>query len=288
MHALWGAHSLCALVLIALLTHAAANICTWYNVGCQMEPSIILSGRDPPLTGVVDHTWFSRLPAATLMTTLSLANNDLTHLTSASFAALSSLQRLYLDNNRLAIIDDDAFSDLPALITLDISHNPITALGVTSFSRLSLLTRLDMSSLSITTLPAEIFTSQTALKILDIRDNRRAVYLPGDLLQPLLSLTGGPSTGILNMSGCDSLACVPQLPASGSVSRYYPDSLPHVCGGAIRPTDSGSRMIGRRLLANPTTSKQPATRSPTTRRPTTRRPTTRHPTTRASKRASSF
>ena len=108
-----------------------------------------------------------------LVETLLLHGNHLTHLPSHSFSNLTRLSQLVLRHNRLSTLEPDTFYGLTKLRKLDLSNNQLSGLPAGLFTNLPHLNvlKLSQNNLNASLLQAEAFCNLGKLKTLDISYN---------------------------------------------------------------------------------------------------------------------
>ncbi len=124
----------------------------------------------------------------TSLTTLSLADNQLSLLPSGIFDSLTALQTLDLSNNQLSSLPSGIFDGLTALQTLDLSNNQLSSYPEGIFDHLTTLTNLNLENNRSSSLPSGIFDGLTALTYLNLAGKRMS-SLPSDIFDNLSSLS---------------------------------------------------------------------------------------------------
>ena len=125
------------------------------------------------------------------VTSLDLADDDISALKAGDFAGLTALTSLDLSGNQLAALPAAIFTGLSALTTLDLSGNKLTAPTASGFTGLTGLTTLDLSGNKLTALTAGGFTGLTGLTTLDLSTNG------------MTGLTAGGFTGLTALTTLD-------------------------------------------------------------------------------------
>ncbi len=122
------------------------------------------------------------------LTFLNLNDNDLTVLPAGVFDELSALTMLGLSDNDLTGLPAGVFDELGELAELNLDGNDLTGLPVGVFAGLSKLTVLDLEGNDLTGLPAGVFAGLSKLTFLDLDGNALTV-LPAGVFEDLGKLT---------------------------------------------------------------------------------------------------
>ena len=118
---------------------------------------------------------------------LSLSGNQLTTLPASVFSGLSALRLLYLTDNQLSGLPGGIFSGLSKLEEIWLYENRIASLPASTFSGLSSLRSILLNGNELTSLSADTFSGLSALQSLWLHDNSLA-SLPADMFSGLSSL----------------------------------------------------------------------------------------------------
>ena len=215
-----------------------AGLCLMYTQPCF---GLNLYSQNPKLTVVP-------VGLPTDITTLDLANNEISEIGAGNFTGLSSVNRLYLSKNRITHIDDNAFLPCAALTTLRLNENQLKAMPATlgpntpNMKQLNIrenphcvieeswfrpfrsLEQLLMENIGMRELPNDFFTGLISLKLLRISKTNapnlteRTINLENLLFEDHIGSTY-PDEYFLNltkltkvsMSGGDPMTSVPRF-----------------------------------------------------------------------------
>lgn len=110
---------------------------------------------------------------------LSVAGNKLLHLTSYTFANLTSLKYLNVNKNNIYFIDSDAFSHLTNLVELSLKSNYIQTIPNKLIYALSNLEHLSLSWNNIKLIPDYSFDRQQNIKSLILSLDKNTISVIG-------------------------------------------------------------------------------------------------------------
>jgi Leucine-rich repeat (LRR) protein len=104
------------------------------------------------------------------ISSLSLAQNEITAIEFGTFKKLNNLKYLSLNSNKLLTLHEKSFEGLRNLEILDLSHNVLTSLSSETFTALNSLKKLSLAHNMIERLEGKIFAIPT-LQTLDVSFN---------------------------------------------------------------------------------------------------------------------
>ncbi|TGG91606.1 MAG: hypothetical protein ERJ67_07770, partial [Aphanocapsa feldmannii 277cV] len=145
---------------------------------------------------------------------LYLQRNDLRSLPENVFAGLSDLTHLYLNgNNGLRNLPENVFSGLSKLRELNMGTSDLRSLPENIFTGLSNLRFLHLNWLKVKSLPEDIFAGLSNLYSIYL-NNSSLTKLPQEIFSGLSNLK------ILDLSGSNSLSCLPKTPPKVKAYGY--------------------------------------------------------------------
>ncbi len=125
------------------------------------------------------------------------STTDCSTVTSTQLAIISSLE---LANQNLSSLQSDDFEKLTSLEELNLFDNDLTRLPRGVFDDLTSLTHLRLYNNDLTTLPDDVFDDLTSLEHIRLNNNQLE-WLPPDLFE-------GPPLKTLHLESNDPLACI--------------------------------------------------------------------------------
>lgn len=156
-----------------------------FKYWCQSDsnlPAAVLAKKMSPDCAIAPNTRYLRLKNQNIsdlspvtgfmhLTSLSLANNNISKLNPYLFYQLHGLEFLNILNNNIQFIDKNSFSYLKNIHTLWLGENSISKIEKGAFDNLTNLSWLNLSNNNLSKLPEGLFANNQGLQSIELSDN---------------------------------------------------------------------------------------------------------------------